>query len=264
MFRPNSLKARLLERQPVYGLVHAFANPSVAEMIGLAGFDFVLIDGEHGSGDHALHLSCLQAIAATPATALMRIESNDRTVIKRTLDLGVEGIMVPNIGSAAEARDVVAACRYPPLGVRGYAASGVRASDYGFQAESYLKEYRSRLLIAVMIESDAGVENAADIAAVDGIDVVQIGANDLSYDLGVPEQLDHPVLLSAVAKIEDAARRHGKILGGAPLPRTSAAALVERGYGLITLGRDVGLFGKALSSTLTAIKDVIAPASKLG
>jgi 4-hydroxy-2-oxoheptanedioate aldolase len=254
MFRANSLKSRLLNGQPVYGVVHALANPSVAEMIGLAGFDFVLIDGEHGTGDHQLHLHCLQAIAGTPATAMMRIESNDRTVIKRALDLGIEGIMVPNISSAAEARDVVAACRYAPAGNRGFAASGVRASDYGFQADTYLKEYASRLLIAVMIENRTGVDNAADIAAVDGVDILQIGANDLSYDLGIPEQLDHPLLYSAVRKIEAAARANGKILGGAPLPRADVAALAARGYGLITVGRDVGMLGKALSAALSMSK----------
>jgi 4-hydroxy-2-oxoheptanedioate aldolase len=254
MFRPNTLKTRLRRGEAAFGVVHALANPSVAEMIGLAGFDFILLDGEHGTGDHQLHLNCLQAIAGTPATALMRIEANDRTVLKRTLDLGVEGVMVPNIGSAAEARDVVAACRYPPNGVRGFAASGVRASDYGFQSDTYLQEYAERLLIAVMIESRAGVENAAAIAEVNGIDIIQIGANDLSYDLGVPEQLDHPLLHAAVAKVEAAAKANGKILGGAPLPRVDVATLVQRGYGLITVGRDVGMLGKALASSLAACR----------
>ena len=255
MFRPNALKKRLSNGEPVFGLVHALANPSVAEMIGLAGFDFVLIDGEHGTGDHQLHLNCLQAIAGTRATALMRIEANDRTVLKRALDLGVEGVMVPNIGSAAEARDVVAACRYPPRGLRGFAASGVRASDYGFQSAAYLREYSEQLLIAVMIESRAGVDNAAAICAVDGIDIVQIGANDLSYDLGVPEQLDHALLQEAIAEIEVAAKASGKILGGAPLPHVDVPALIRRGYGLITVGRDVGMLGKALSASLVACRN---------
>jgi 4-hydroxy-2-oxoheptanedioate aldolase len=248
MFRTNALKARLLSGQPAFGIVHTLAHPSVAEMIGLAGFDFVLIDGEHGQGEPHSHLACLQAIFGTRACGLMRVESADRTVLKRALDLGVEGIMVPNISSAAEAREIVASCRYPPAGVRGYAASGVRASDYGFQSERYMREYASQLLIAVMIESRAGVENADAIAAVDGIDVIQIGANDLSYDLGIPEQFEHPDLLTAVGRIETAAHSHRKILGGAPLPGVSADALVARGYLLVTVGRDVTLFGKALTA----------------
>jgi 4-hydroxy-2-oxoheptanedioate aldolase len=250
LFRTNTLKARLQAGEPVFGLVHALAHASVAEMIGLAGFDFVLLDGEHGAGDHQVHLQCLQALAGTRAHALMRVESGDRTVIKRALDLGVEGVMVPNVSTAEEARDVVASCRYPPVGTRGYAATGVRASDYGFQGERYLREYASQLLIAVMIESRAGVENAAAIAAVDGVDVVQIGANDLSYDLGVPEQLSHPQLIEAIAEIERATLTSGKSLGGAPLPGTEVALLIRRGYRLITLGRDVSVFGKGLAATL--------------
>jgi 4-hydroxy-2-oxoheptanedioate aldolase len=258
MFRSNALKDRLRAGEPVFGLVHALGHSSVAEMIGLAGFDFVLIDGEHGTGDHQVHLQCLQAVAGTRAHALLRVESNDPVVLKRALDLGVEGIMVPNISNAAEARAVVAGCRYPPAGIRGYAASGVRASDYGFQAPRYLRDYASELLIAVMIESRAGVENAASIAAVEGIDVIQVGANDLSYDLGVPEQLDHPALATALAQIESAAISEKKWLGGAPLPGVSAAALVRRGYRLITVGRDVSVLAKGLSAALEAARSVKA------
>jgi 4-hydroxy-2-oxoheptanedioate aldolase len=250
MFRHNVLKDRMGAGEPVFGLAHALANPSVAEMIGMAGFDFVLIDGEHGTGDHQTHLRCLQAVAGTSAQALLRVDSNDSVVIKRALDLGVDGIMVPNVATAEEARAVVASCRYPPSGIRGYAASGVRASDYGFQAARYLKDYAAELLIAVMIESREGAANVKSIAAVEGIDVIQVGANDLSYDLGVPEQFDHPSLLTAVAHIEDAAKRNDKWLGGAPLPGVDPAGLIERGYRLITLGRDVGVLMKGLSAAL--------------
>jgi 4-hydroxy-2-oxoheptanedioate aldolase len=248
MFRTNALKAQLLQGQAAFGIVHTLAHASVAEMIGLAGFDFVLIDAEHGQGDHQAHLACLQALGATSACGLMRVESADRTVIKRALDIGVEGIMVPNVSTGAEAREIVASCRYPPAGARGYAASGVRASDYGFQSDRYMKHYASELLIAVMIEGRTGCDNAEAIAAVDGIDVIQVGANDLSYDLGIPEQFSHPDLLDALDRIERAALSHGKILGGAPLPGSGVAALVERGYRMLTVGRDASLFVKALTS----------------
>ena len=220
-------------------------------MVGLAGFDFVLIDGEHGSGDHQAHLACLQGVAATQAHSIFRVECNDPTVLKRALDLGVEGVMVPNVASVAEARAVVASCQYAPKGVRGFAASGVRASDYGFQTERYLRDAGSELLIAVMIESRAGVEDIVNIASVDGIDVIQVGANDLSYDLGIPEQFDHPLLTDAISRIEDAALKHGKALGGAPVC-CDVLTLLRRGYRLITLGRDVSLLGKGLTHTLSA------------
>ncbi len=254
MFRSNVVKARLRTGEPVFGLSHALGNSTVAEMIGVAGFDFVLIDGEHGIGHDQDHLHCLQALAGTNARAFLRVSCNDPVVLKRALDLGVEGIMVPNVSNAAEACAVVSGCRYPPEGIRGFAATGVRASDYGLQGKRYLKEYESELLVAVMIESPAGVENAAAIAAVDGVDVIQIGVNDLGYGLGVPDNPDHPRLREAVAAIEKAALDAGKWLGGAPYGAAGVGALVERGYRLITLGRDVGLLSGALSALLERAK----------
>jgi 4-hydroxy-2-oxoheptanedioate aldolase len=196
----------------------------------------------------------LQALAGTNARAFLRVSNNDPVVLKRALDLGVEGIMVPNISSAAEARAVVSGCRYPPRGIRGFAATGVRASDYGLQGKRYLKEYESELLVAVIIESRAGAENAGAIAAVDGIDVIQVGVNDLGYDLGVSDKPDDPRLRDAVAAIETAALQAGKWLGGAPYAGTGVPALIERGYRLITLGRDIGLLGGALSALLQRTK----------
>ena len=110
MFRQNSLKQLLGRGKIAYGIIHALGSAAAAEMIGMAGFDYVLIDGEHGPGDHQSHLRSLQAVAATPATAFYRVENNDRTAIKRALDLGIEGIMIPNVASAEEAQDAVAAC----------------------------------------------------------------------------------------------------------------------------------------------------------
>jgi 4-hydroxy-2-oxoheptanedioate aldolase len=256
MFRPNLLKVRLAKGEVTFGIVHAFGSASAAEMIGLAGFDYVLIDDEHGMGDMPMHLQCLQAVFATPATAMIRVAFNDPNIIKRALDLGAEGIMVPDIRNATQAKQVVAACRYPPGGVRGYAASGVRASDYGLQTSAYLREHQQRLLIAVILESEEAVANAEEICAVDGIDIVQVGANDLTYDLGIPEQLDHPRLHEAIAQIEKAAKRHGKTLGGAPLPHSDASTLVGRGYRLITLGRDVSLLSRALGTMSASIANL--------
>jgi 4-hydroxy-2-oxoheptanedioate aldolase len=250
MFRTNQVKRRMADGQPVFGVVHTLAHPATAELLGMAGCDFVLIDGEHGQGDHQVHLGCLQGVSATEAHSIVRLASHDRNEIKRILDLGAEGLMIPNVGTADQAREVVSACRYPPRGVRGYAASGVRASSYGVQAERYLREVEDELLICVMIETAEGVRNAADIASVEGVDVIQVGANDLSYDLGVPEQLGHPTLIEAIAKVEAAALAGGKALGGAPTPDRGVRALIERGYRLITVGRDASILAAGMAQKL--------------
>jgi 2-keto-3-deoxy-L-rhamnonate aldolase RhmA len=249
MFRPNQVKRRMGADQPVFGVVHTLSHPATAELLGMAGCDFVLIDAEHGQGDHQAHLGCLQAVSATPAHSIVRLASDDRNAIKRILDLGAEGVMIPNVSTADQARAVVAACRYPPHGVRGFAASGVRASSYGVQAGAYLADVEAELLIVVMIETAEGVRNAAAIAAVDGVDVVQVGANDLSYDLGVPGELAHPALQTAIGEIETAVLQAGKLLGGAPTSR-SAADLIARGYRMITVGRDASFLAGAVSGAL--------------
>src|SRR5438105_10900294 len=131
MFRSNKVKQELRAGKTVFGASLTLAHPCIAEMIGIFGYDFVLIDAEHGLGDYRDHLACLQAIATTPAHGIVRMESHDVSQIQRILDVGAEGIMVPAVSSAEEARALVAACRYPPRGTRGYAASGIRGSDYG-------------------------------------------------------------------------------------------------------------------------------------
>ena len=250
MFRRNDLKHALLAGRPAFGVTHTLAHAPTAELLGLAGCDFVLVDDEHGQGDRQQHLACLQALAATGAHGIVRLTDGSHARIKHILDLGAEGVMVPNVATARQARDIVAACRYPPRGTRGNAAAGVRASDYGLRADRYMAEIERELLIAVIIESAEGVRNAAEIAAVDGIDLLQVGANDLSYDLGLGGAIDHPDLAAAIARTEDGARAAGKALGGAPLPGMDVAGLIARGYTLITIGRDAGLLVTALRGQL--------------
>jgi 2-keto-3-deoxy-L-rhamnonate aldolase RhmA len=250
MYRSNRTKKKLQTGKAVYGMIHSLAHPLVAEMIGLAGYDFIVIDGEHGPGGMSGHLACLQAVASTPATAILRVAENDMTLIKRALDLGVEGLLIPDIGTEQEAAAAVAACFYPPRGRRGFSAATVRASDYSLCLDKYLAGGGSELLVCLMIESANGVRNVRKIAAVDGVDVIQVGPFDLSYDLGIPGQFEHPKYLKAMDKIEAAVLGAGKILGGVPLPGLSLETVLDRGYRFITLGADIPVLAKALTGIL--------------
>jgi 4-hydroxy-2-oxoheptanedioate aldolase len=254
MYRENSLKERLGRGHVAYGMINAMGSSVAAEMIGMAGYDYVIVDGEHGLGDLQCHLGALQAIGSTPATALYRIANNDRTVLKQVLDLGVEGVIVPCVSTATEAQAAVAACRYPTKGVRGFAAGMVRASNYGLSLERYLSDGPAQLLISVMIETVEGVKNAAEIASVEGVDVVQMGPADLSFDLGVAGRLDDPRYVAAQRAVEEAANREGKVLGGAVMPGISLDYLLERGYRMITMGADVVCLSRALSATLATAR----------
>jgi 4-hydroxy-2-oxoheptanedioate aldolase len=253
MWRRNGVKARLKAGQAVYGLFHGFASPLVAELLGLVGYDFVLIDGEHGPGDVMTHLSQIQAIQATPAMAMLRVAVNEPTQFKRALDIGVEGVMVPSVSSAEEAAAAVAACRYPDRGKRGFAAPILRAANFGLATAEYVAKAADELLIAVQIETLAGAAHAAEIAAVDGVDVVFIGPNDLSGDLGVLGQFDHPDFTNAVAAIEAGVKSAGKVLGCLPYPGADPAELHRRGHRFICPGADVAMLREA---ALAQIRDL--------
>jgi 4-hydroxy-2-oxoheptanedioate aldolase len=254
MRRANATKEKLKRGETVYGLFHGFAHPLMAELLGLAGYDFVLIDGEHGPGDLMTHLAQIQAIQATPATALLRVASNDPIAFKRALDLGVEGVMVPNVSSPIEAADAVAACRYPSHGGRrGYAASILRASNYGFATEDYLERAAEDLLITVQIETLGGASLAGEIAAVEGVDVVFIGPSDLSGDLGHLNRYDHPDFIRTVQAIEEAVTAQGKVLGCLPYPGTDLAALKARGHRFVCAGSDIAIMREAVRAQVAGL-----------
>lgn len=250
MFRSNQTKAKLLAGQTAYGTIHSLAHPPVAEMIGLAGYDFVMIDGEHGLGNDTAHTACLHAVSATPANALLRVPGHEPVAIRRALDLGFEGLLVPDVRNARQAQAIADCCFFPPRGKRGFAAGLLRASDYGYAVEDYVKSDGRELLLCLMIESAEGVKNVQAIAATEGVDVIQLGPFDLSYDLGIPGQFDHPKFVRALERIEKGTRAAGKVLGGLVMPGQSFEPLIERGYHMLTIGADLGMLAMALKSAL--------------
>jgi 4-hydroxy-2-oxoheptanedioate aldolase len=256
MYRPNAVKARLAAGQGAFGIFNNLASPLIAELSGLVGYDFVLIDGEHGAGGHEEHRAMIQAIASTTASVLMRVAKNDPALLKQVLDLGVEGVMVPSISNAQEARAAVMACLYPPKGKRGYAAPVVRASAFGLHTDEYVSRagLGTDLVIMLQIETLEGAANAAEICAVEGVDVIFIGPGDLSGDLGVLGQFDHPDFLRAIAAIEMAAKAAGKALGCLPYPGASLEELWKRGYRVLTPGSDVVLLREAMMQQVSSMR----------
>jgi 4-hydroxy-2-oxoheptanedioate aldolase len=179
----------------------------------------------------------LRAIQGTKCAGLVRVPWNDIVFIKRVLDAGVHGIMVPQVNTAEEARAAVAACRYPPLGIRG-AAGGTRAASYGLDM-GYYDRAADELIIIVQIETPQAVENAAAIAAVDGVDVVFAGPRDLSAMIGKLNRMDDPELRALIAQVEEATLKSGKALGTVAPTGALAKQLFERGYNFLISGNDM-------------------------
>ena len=254
MMRPNPLKQRLREGKKCYGTWLLWTYPPACELIAQSGADTVMIDHEHGFGSLSDTLGCLQALSATPTTGLVRIPWMDAVYIKRVLDVGAEGIMVPAVGSAETAREAVAACRYPPRGIRGYGAGVARAADYGLRAADYTATSDDELMIICQIETVAGVEAIPDIAAVDGIDMLFVGPNDLSGDMGRLGQFDDPEVQRTIRQAERAIKDAGKWLGTIPSLGRSLEEMLADGSDLLLCGAESSLLRDAVTDELTAFR----------
>jgi 4-hydroxy-2-oxoheptanedioate aldolase len=244
MFKPNRLKAQLHDAQTAYGCWIGGGSPTNAEILGHIGFDFLLVDHEHGIGETREIMETLRAIETTPTPALVRVPWNDHVFLKRVLDAGVQSVMIPSVDTAEAAQAAVRACLYPPHGIRGYAAGVVRASTFGMEAD-YINKANQHMLIALQLESYTAVENAAEIAAIEGADVVFIGVNDLAGSIGRLEQTGHPDVQALVKRAEQAILAAGKIMGTVPNAGAAVGELLQRGYRIVAGPHDVALLRDA-------------------
>ena len=220
-------------------------SPDAAELLGHAGFDALIIDHEHSPGGIETAVHQMRAIrAAGDATILARLGSNDPAAIKRLLDCGAEGLLLPNVESADDARAFVAACHYPPRGRRGTHLSVSRATGWGFEVEAYFRD-SGRFFLAAMIESEAGVRAIPEISLVEGLTMLFIGPGDLAAGIDRMGRYDDPGVVALMREAEKATRAGGRLLGGALVPGDSARDAFGRGYHFATVGSDVGMLREA-------------------
>jgi 2-keto-3-deoxy-L-rhamnonate aldolase RhmA len=195
---------------------------------------------EHGHGDYQTLLGQLQAIEGSGVTPLVRVQGNDPMVIKRVLDLGAHGVVVPWVSGREECAAAVRACKYPPDGVRGMAGSH-RAAGFGRFGAEYWKRANAEVLVVVQIETREAVQDVEAMLAVPGVDVAFVGPADLSAALGHVGDPGHPEVAGAIASVERAARKAGVALGTISRTWDDARALFERGYQMVTLASDATL-----------------------
>ena len=237
------------------------ANPALAEISGHVGYDFAIIDNEHGIGEIKDVANMLRAFGELETTAMVRVTGQNRDYLKRVLDAGAPYLMIPMIETADQAHAGVAACRYPPLGSRGCAAGLVRASGYG-ATEDYITQARDELFIALQIESIKDVENTAKITAVEGVDMIFIGANDLSGNCGMLSQYSRPEVVSQIEKSMAATKTVGKYLGTIPRPDGDYYQLIEDGFLMVAGSADTTLFSDAAKVEITVYREGMAKRGK--
>lgn len=242
----NRFKRGLSAGATLVGLWSVLANPTTAEICAGAGFDWILLDAEHGPNDLQSILAQLQVLAASRCHAVVRPRSDDPAIIKQLLDIGVQSLLVPMIETAEQARRLVQSVRYPPRGIRGVGAGLARASRWG-RLREYVHRADDEICLLVQVESRRGLENLDAIAATEGVDGVFIGAADLAADLGHLGQSGHSDVVDAVSdailRLRQLGRPSGMLVvgGGHPLALlVDACAFVAVGVDalLLAVGAD--------------------------
>ena len=254
--RTNAARARLQQGEVALGTLCTTASPLMAEALGHAGYDFLVVDLQHGENNLGNLQHMLQALSATPATPMVRVPANVPYQIQRALDLGAYGIVVPLVDDATAAKAAVASVRYAPAGHRSWAP--VRGALYG--GSDYFQSSAGELLTLAMIETAAGLRNVRSILQVPGIDGCFIGPNDLSISLGHPPEaatLAAPVE-DAIASILDAARATGKVGGIQCFGVESARARITQGFRFVSVLSDLRLARSTAGTFVQALRSVKA------
>ena len=247
------LRERVLKGEYLMGAWSCFNSPATVELIGVSGYDWVLLDSEHAPTTTVDLMSQLQALSRYQTQAIIRVPWLDRVHIKWALDIGAHGIMIPYVETEAQARDAVSFMRYPPLGVRGV-ADCVRAYRFGEDFKKQFFKLNDELLTVVQIETAAGVEHCEAIAAVDGIDVLFVGPMDLSTNLQMYKAFEDERFLEVLQKIADAAHQSGKA-AGILLPNVDCIPLVRKmGFTFIDVATDAHFLLGGLKSNLAAMQ----------
>lgn len=263
MFRRNHLKSALTQGARCTGAWLFSGSATAAEILGVQGFDALAIDQEHTPSGPESTIAQMRSIgAAGSSTILVRVPDGEARTIKLALDSGAEGIVVPCVESADEARAIVAACRYPPNGRRGAHFTVSRAADWSRKSAEYLRTYSAELLIIAMIESERGLNAAPDIAGVDGIDMLFLGPLDLSGSFGRLGDFSDQRLAGAVEQIAGACAGCGKWAGATTFPGFTAPQLFARGFGFVTIGSDVTFLQAAAAASLREAQETTCNPAK--
>ena len=252
----NRFKRALREGKPQIGLWLALADPVAAELCASAGFDWLLLDAEHGPNDLRTILAQLQAIAPYAGHPVVRVRVGDTHIIKQVLELGAQSMLIPMVETAEQAAAMVAAMQYPPAGVRGVGAVLGRSSRWN-RIPQYLNQAGNEMCLLVQIETLRGVENVKAIAATPGVDGVFIGPADLSASMGHLGNMTHPDVLSAIERLIGEIRGAGKAPGILTTDEKLVKRYLELGCKFIAVGADTILLATSADRTASRFKELI-------
>ena len=259
-------KAELRAGQPKFGLFLNSHSPTVAEQLAHSGYDWLLVDSQHGPMDHEKLSAMLCAIASGGAKSLVRVSSySDRAGIQQALDLGADGLLVPYINTAQEAREAVSCARYPTAGTRSVYFPQRSTNTAGLLG--YVGNANKNIIVALQVETASCIEHIAEIAAVPGVDILFLGQNDLCMSMGLyekyefPHMYTSPELQGATDKLVEAARKNGVILGLFLFGTSRVGEFLEKGFTFISIGNDLH---HVLTQSTAYVKDLETIAGEKG
>jgi 2-dehydro-3-deoxyglucarate aldolase len=250
---PNSFKRDLLAGKKLIGCWSSLANPITTEVLGVAGFDWIVLDGEHSPNDVSTFIPQLMALKDSPTAPVVRPSCNNAVELKQLLDAGFYNFLIPFVESAEEARSAVAATRYPPQGVRGVSVSQ-RSNRYG-TIPDYFKSVNDHICVMVQIESVAGVAAVKEIAALDGVDCIFVGPSDLAAALGHLGNPGHPEVQAVIASVFADAKAAEKPVGILAPLEAHARNYLAMGATFVGVGSDLGAFRSATQALCDRYRD---------
>ncbi len=251
--RENRLRQIWAEGRPAFGGWLTIPSSFSAELFAHAGFDWLCIDLQHGLIDYQVAVTMLQAISTTDTVPIVRVPWNEPGIIMKSLDAGAYGIIIPMVNSGAEAEAAVAACRYPPRGIRSYGP--IRAVYYA--GRDYFAHAEETALCIVMIETKEAIERLDDILGVPGVDAVFVGPADLSVSLGLApaSDRDEPAFADAIQRVLDACHRHKVVPGAHAGNPTVARKRIDQGFLLIEMCDDANALASTAAADLKALRE---------
>jgi len=246
----HSFRSRLRAGETLFAPLMTLNSPAVVELMAEAGFDWLFIDAEHSTLDTSQMQSLLQAAGSTPC--VIRLTSGDEVPIKKALDIGAAGIIVPQVNSAEQARRIVQSAKYAPLGQRGLGIA--RVHRYGLKVREYMQTANEDTAVIVQAEHRDAVANIEAIVRVDGVDGVLIGPYDLSASLGLPGAVDHPDVRAAIERVRTACQAVGVPLGIFGVTADAVKPYMQNGFTMIVAGVDTVLLGTAATTLVAALR----------
>ena len=242
--------SRLRAGDKLYGTLVSLPSAEICELLAHVGYDWLFIDAEHGAFNPQQAQGMLQAAAPTPC--VIRVPVGEPIWIKKALDIGAAGIIVPQVHTAEQAAAIIRNCKYSPRGDRGIGIG--RAHKYGLDFERYLKHANDETAVVLQAESKQAIENIEDIVKLDGLDAILIGPYDLSASLGKPGEINAPVVQDAIDKVVDSCQTAGGRIGIFGVTAKAVLPYREKGFTLLTVGVDAAFMIQSASECLGKIR----------